>query len=210
MRPINQAARDRLQILLGRRAAVSAPALAEQLGVSRATLHRMLAELTDKLVTLGQARRSRHALRRPLRGELGDMPLYAIDEAGQAHEVSQLALLSPQGSAMPLQGTGWPIPDESRDGWWDGLPYPVFDMQPQGYMGRQMAVAVQQALAVSPNPNEWGDDDVAHVLSQVGSDTSGNLILGDRAFAQWQATKLSPPDAVPGDDLERLGEHYSR
>ena len=63
MRPINQAARDRLQILLGRRAAVSAPALAEQLGVSRATLHRMLAELTDKLVTLGQARRDRKSTR---------------------------------------------------------------------------------------------------------------------------------------------------
>lgn len=210
MRPPNQAARDRLRTVLGRRAAVNATTLAEQLGVSIPTLHRLLKELPDETVSLGQARRTRHALRRPLRGEVGDLPLYAVDATGQASQISHLTLVQPEGSALVLAGTVWPVPDDSLDGWWGGLPYPIYDMQPQGYLGRQMAGAVHQALRVSPNPNDWGDDDLVHVLSQVGSDTSGNLILGDPAFSRWQTSKLAPPQPADGDAPGPLGKYFAQ
>ena len=35
-----------------------------------------------------------------------------------------------------------------------------------------------------------------HVLSRVGSDVSGNLILGNGAIDGWQARKLAPPEPV--------------
>ncbi len=44
---------------------------------------------------------------------------------------------------MPLPAGTWPVPDEARDGWWEGLPYPFYDMRPQGYMGRQFALAAR-------------------------------------------------------------------
>ena len=125
----------------------------------------MLPALGDQLVSGGAARRTRYALRRPLRGVAGDLPLYAVDEAGQARHVGDLALLRPEGSLLtpspgdPADATpDWPLPDEARDGWWGGLPYPLYDMRPQGYLGRQFARAEHAALGLPalkvplPNP----------------------------------------------------------
>ncbi len=189
--------------MLARRAAASASELAGQLGVSVPTLHRLLQEQGDAVISTGKARRTRYALRRPLRGDRSELPLYAVDETGRADLVARLALIHPQGSCMNLAGTGWPVPDESRDGWWSGLPYPVVDMRPQGYLGRQLARAEHRAFGVSANPDEWGDEDVAWVLSRIGSDVSGNLILGDAAFERWQARKLAAPPPIEPRDLGR-------
>lgn len=177
-----------------RQGPAAAAALAQALAVSVPTLHRMLAELGGEVQSAGAARRSRHALRRALRGEFGPWPLYAVDEEGRAAEVASLALLRPQGAWMEAAGTGWPVPVESRDGWWGGLPYPVYEMQPQGYLGRQLARAEHQVLGVSANPDAWNDDDIVQVLTHAGSDVSGHLILGNRAFERWQARKLSEAD----------------
>lgn len=210
MRPRNQAARDQLTTALARRAAVGASDLAEQLDVSVPTLHRLLQELEGAVIGTGKARRTRYALRRPLRGDLTELPLYEVDAKGKTQIATQLALVHPQGSCMSLAGTGWPVPEQSRDGWWDGLPYPLHDMRPQGYMGRQLARAEHRQFGVSANPEEWSDDDVVYVLSRIGGDVSGNLILGNPAYEQWQARKLAPPEPlkarVSGRAYVRLAE----
>ena len=203
MRPRNQAARDQLIAVLARRAAVSASDLAEQLGVSVPTLHRLLNEIEGRAMVTGQARRTRYALRRPLRGSDDELPLYEVDRAGRAERLTHLALVHPQATCMSLTNTGWPIPDESRDGWWDGLPYPLYDMRFQGFMGRQFARAEHRRLGVSANPEEWSDDDVLHVLSSSGSDVSGSLILGDLAYEQWQASRIAPTEPLKARALGR-------
>lgn len=203
MRPRNLAARDQLTAVLARHAAVSASDLAHQLGVSVPTLHRMLQELDGAVVVTGKARRTRYALRRALRGDLAELPLYEVDQAGRAELATPLALVHPQGTCMSLADTGWPVPDGSRDGWWDGLPYPLHDMRPQGYMGRQFARAEHRRLAVSANPQEWSDDDVLVVLSRSGSDVSGNLILGNAACEHWQRSKVAPPNPLKARALGR-------
>jgi len=185
----------------------SAPGLATALRISVRSLHRLLAELPPgQVVRAGQSSRTRYTLRRPLRGNRADIPLYAIDEIGQATLVSSLALVYPQGALMPMANSGWPVPPESRDGWWGGLPYPLYDIRPQGYIGRQFARAEHQSLGVSPNPEEWSDDDIVFVLSHAGSDVSGNLLLGDAAYQRWLRTKLAPPEPV---SEANLGEHYA-
>jgi hypothetical protein len=207
VRPRNQPARDQLTAALARRAPASASSIAEQLGISIPTLHRMLQELAGQVVATGRARRTRYALRMPLRGDLAELPLYEIDKTGRAELLTHLALVHPQGTCTRLANTGWPIPDESRDGWWDGLPYPLYDMRPQGYMGRQFARAEHIQLAVSANPEEWTDTDVLHVLSRSGSDVSGNLILGNPAYEHWQRSKLTPPEPLKA---RTLGRAYAR
>ncbi len=207
MRPRNQPARDQLTAVLARHAAVSAASLAEQLGVSIPTLHRLLQENAGSVVTTGKARRTRYALRKPLRGELAELPLYEIDPSGRAEQVTSLALVHPHGTCMSLANTGWPVPDESQDGWWSGLPYPLYDMRPQGYMGRQFARAEHRQLGVPANPEEWADADVLHVLSRSGSDVSGSLILGNPAYEHWQASKLAPPEPLK---TRAQGRAYAR
>ena len=179
-----------------------------QLGVSVPTLHRLLRELGGAVIASGAARRTRHALRRALRGDVSPLPVYAVDAAGRAEQIGELALVQPQGSCMRLSGTPWPVPEESRDGWWGGLPYPLVDMRPQGYLGRQLARAEHREFSVSANPDEWSDDDVVHVLSRIGSDVSGNLIVGNAAFERWQASRVTPPPPRAGKAA--VGRAYAR
>jgi hypothetical protein len=201
MRPRNQSARDQLRSVLARSAPVAAADLAAQIGVSVATLHRLLQEIETEVIATGKARRTRYGQRRALRGDLGALPLYEVDSQGQAREITELALIYPQGSCMAWADSGWPVPEEARDGWWSGLPYPLYDMRPQGYLGRQLARAEHRPLGIAANPDDWGDDDLTLVLSRIGSDLSGNLILGDRACEKWQSDKLTPIDPIPPDTL---------
>jgi hypothetical protein len=187
---------DRLGAVLARRAAVRAADLATALGISVPTLHRLLHDTQEPILVAGKARRTRYALRRSVRGDPGEYPLYAIDESGRATQVTSLAPVYPHGCWMPLAGTDWPLVDEAREGWWDGLPYPLYDMRPQGYMGRQLARAVHRHLAVGDNPDLWNDDDLLVVLSRVGTDLSGNLILGDLACERWQQGVLQPVEPL--------------
>ncbi len=203
MRPRNDQARDQLRTLLRRRAAVSAPVLADALAVSVPTLHRMLQELGDDLVTAGRARRARHACRRPLRGDGTALPIYEVDADGRADRVSLLDLVQPEGACAPLAETGWPVPEGSRDGWWKGLPYPLYDMRPQGYLGRRFALAEHQALGVPVNLERWNDDDIVWALAQRGADTCGNLILGDRSLERWQAARLAEEEPLAARGLAK-------
>jgi hypothetical protein len=128
-----------------------------------------------------------------LRGSLEDLPLFAVDRHGRAEELSHLSLPEPNGTLLKLERTAWPVPTESREGWWDGLPYPVYAMRPSGYMGRLFARAEHVNLGVAADPDKWSDDDIVWVLSRRGSDVSGNLILGSAAYDRWLHDKISPP-----------------
>lgn len=99
MPPPLQAARDQLLSVLGRHPGISAPDLAAKLGVSVPTLHRVLLTHASHIVSAGKARRTRYALRRPLRGDLQDLPLYEVNYAGRIEQIGTLAALHPKAAA---------------------------------------------------------------------------------------------------------------
>ncbi|MCA0325441.1 MAG: type II toxin-antitoxin system HipA family toxin YjjJ [Proteobacteria bacterium] len=206
MRPLLQAARDQLADIVRRQPAIGTPDLAARLGVSLPTVRRMLNEAAARgeVLSLGRARRTRHVWRRALRGQVADWPVYRVDAEGRAEPFAQLTPIEPQGTVMPMAGVGWPLPDESRDGVWPGLPYPLQDMRPQGYMGRQFARAVSDSLQLPPDPRAWGDDEVLIALARAGSDMVGDLVLGDEALRRWQAARL---DAAQAPSAQELPEH---
>lgn len=153
-------------------------------GINRSTLARLVAQMDRDIIRLGGSRRIRYALRRNLRGRNAPLPLYRIDAEGTGHVVGSLDLAYPEGSALTfVEPLAWPLDGEMmRDGWFDGLPYPVIDMRPQGFIGRNFAHLHGQMLEVSENLDAWSDDDLVHVLATYGHDQSGDLILGDRAY----------------------------
>lgn len=198
VRKSNPLLRDQLVRVLRLQPRQGTTELAVALGVSAQSVRRLLDELpAGSVLAAGRTRRARYALRRPLRGTLGDIPVYFVDRSGNAAPLATLALALPQGALMPLAQTGWPVPPESRDGWWDGLPYPVVAVRPQGYLGRRFAHAEHRALGVAADPEEWSDDDIVWVLSQRGADAPGNLIIGDAAYARWLETRIKPPMPLP-------------
>lgn len=155
-------------------------------GISRATLSRALNGLGASVISGGGSRRTRYALRRSLRGNTAPIPLYRIDEHGQGHELGLLSLLYPEGSCLVNQADfPWPLDKDMADGWFDGLPYPIIDMRPQGFLGRNFARNHALDLGVPDNPDNWSDDDVVHVLSLMGHDQPGDLILGETAYRRF-------------------------
>lgn len=155
-------------------------------GVNRSTLARALKSIGDAVVAGGETRRTRYALKRPLRGNSAPIPLYRIDERGQGHEIGLLSLTYPEGSFLSYQeGFLWHLDKDMSDGWFEGLPYPLLDMRPQGFLGRNFARAHARVLGVSDNPEFWTDDDVVHVLAATGHDQPGNLILGEAAYRRF-------------------------
>jgi hypothetical protein len=208
MRPRNQVARDLLLPTLRKMPRASVAQLASALGIAPPTLHKLLRECPAGLVVSGgRSMRTGYALRRPLRGNLTDIPLYAISRAGDAALLANLALVYPQGTLLRLGQSEWPVPSVARDGWWDGLPYPLYDIRPQGYLGRIFARTEHETLGVPANPEEWTDDDIVFALSQAGADASGNLILGDVAYARWLRNKIAPSEPVADTEI---GPHYAQ
>ena len=60
----------------------------------------VLQEKVGTVIATGNARRTRYALWRPLRGDLTELPVYEIDTKGRAELVTYLTMVHPQGVCM--------------------------------------------------------------------------------------------------------------
>jgi hypothetical protein len=184
--------------------------LLKSLGVSRATLMRMVRAAGRELIVRGNARRTTYAARRALRGANAALPLYRVDERGDVHEIARLDLTYPDGCAAEfLADFGWPLDEAMQAGWFDGLPYPLNDMRPQGFLGRNFARHHAEMLQLPADPAVWSDDHALQAMSLLGADLPGNLIVGEPACRQWlarlQDAHLGRGDApVPEHALEQV------
>lgn len=178
-------------------------------GISRATLSRALKGLGASVISSGGSRRTRYALRRTLRGNANPIPLYRIDEHGQGHEIGLLSLIYPQGTCLANQaGFPWPLNKDMADGWFEGLPYPIIDMRPQGFLGRNFARIHALDLNLPNNPDAWSDDDIIYMLSLLGHDQPGDLILGEVAYHRFlERIRQSDTRFLSDDQIE---ESYPR
>lgn len=174
--------------------------LVARLGISRATLMRAVQALGPQVVSLGQARRTAYGVRRPVRTLVDPLPLYRIDESGQPHEVALLAPLHPAGCALIWrEACPWPLDPQMAEGWFDGLPYLLDDARPQGFQGRHFARRHAALLQVPPDPTQWSDDDVLHVLNLLGTDLPGCHVLGEPALRAWLERSQQPPAVITDD-----------
>lgn len=169
------------------RGRLSAQELAAAVGGSRATLMRAVQALGDAVVVRGKARRTTYAARRALRGATETLPLYRVDRLGDVREIARLHLTYPRYSCAVefLEDFGWPLDESMGDGWFDGLPYPLYDMRPQGFLGRHFARHNAEMLQVPASPEDWTDDDVLHALALLGEDVPGDLVVGEVSCRRW-------------------------
>jgi hypothetical protein len=175
--------------------------LLQRLDISRATLMRAVRELDLQIVARGRARRTAYAARRALRGSWQALPLYRIDQKGQPHEVALLYPLYPAGCAVDfIEPLDWPLDGDMQDGWFEGPPYFLDDMRPQGFLGRHFARHHADLLQVSADPKSWSEDDTLHALTLLGSDQPGHYVLGEPALRQWLAH--SQQDARPIEESQ--------
>ena len=163
----------------------TAAELASAFSVDRSHISRLIAQAGRNIVPIGSARRTRYALRRPVRGIGDSWPVYRIDRDGRAHEFAHLEAFY----------TGWrihwsdPAPAWIRivtdpDGWSEGFPFFLSDLRPQGFMGRSIARRVATTLSLPNNPTTWSDDDILSYFQSEGEDLPGDFVVGDRPLRQ--------------------------
>ena len=194
---------DRLLGALRARRLASARELGNALGASQPSISRWLAAAGDQVVRIGQARSSRYAAVRNVRGLGERWPLYRIDGNGRPHAFAQLTALHGDGCLIsPEQSVDW-LRDESRDSVFPGLPWFLDDMRPQGFLGRLFAQRSAHELGLDPDILRWDEDAVLTALLLRGDDGPGNFVLGDAALDR---ALRAAPDPVPS--LQRA-ERYA-
>ena len=189
---------------------VPAAALQSALGVSQATLSRMVRDAGDGVVRVGKARATRYAATRSLGRAGSHWPLYRLDPMGRPHPLGRLHALargdwwlSPEGTRLgPVFANR-----DFRDGRYPGWPWFLDDQRPRGFLGRAFAHRVAPLLGAPDDLKLWRDDDVALALLQYGHDAPGDLIFGEQALRRALDERASPPTAIPAGGRE---QHYPR
>lgn len=160
--------------------------LADIVGISQPTTSRTLKALGDDIVRIGSGPSIQYALRNAFR-RFSSAPIYRITEEGQVKSLGKLIPVYPDGFVMEQTDK---VCLHS-----DGLPWWLFDMRPQGYLGRAYASAYSAELGLPPNPDAWTDADVIRALLAHGHDAVGNLLIGEQARKQFLEMPLPTPVA---------------
>ena len=188
------------------------PALQKRLGLSQPTLSRQLAPLvaSGQVVAVGAARARRYLLPREVEGVGRQVLIHAVDANG--------ALL-PFGTLYPLTGGGYWMDEvdkaHGQSAFHDSLPWFLYDMRPQGFLGRGF-VDAHPALRLPANLQHWNDDHILKALVNAGEDLPGNLVVGAEAFDRFlnlptpqrsRAPVVSdPPHQYPALATQALGQ----
>ena len=161
--------------------------LALALGVSQPSVSRALAGMDDEIVRIGAARSIQYALRDRVR-ELPDIAVFRVGTDGR------IMLL---GTLVPVRPCGFVIQRAGRAALHsDSLPWWLFDMRPQGYLGRAFAARHAGSMGLPERPGDWNDAQVLRVLLAHGHDLVGNLLLGDASRDRFLAKDPAAPIAL--------------
>jgi DNA-binding transcriptional ArsR family regulator len=158
--------------------------LAAVLSVSQPTLSRLLATLGDEIVRFGAARSIQYTRRDSSRG-LPDIAVYRADADGRLRRLGLLVPVYPEGFVMRQ--------DDGKTLYSDGLPWWLYDMRPQGYLGRAYAARYGAALQLPERLVDWTDTHALRALLAHGGDGVGNLLLGDVAREHFLASPAPTP-----------------
>lgn len=158
-----------IQILaaLAEHGLVSSAELQRLSGKSQPTVSRALRGLSRELVQLGQGKRTRYGLPRPIRGLPAQQPLWWTDVAGNVRRWGTLTWLS--GDQLHVQGEDG-IDEMSRG----QLPWYLSPLRAQGFLGRAWA----GRLGLETDTEKWDLERVLYAALRV-NDSPGAITLGD-------------------------------
>lgn len=175
------------------RGVLHASVLRERLGVSSATLMRMVRDAGSDVVRIGRARATQYALRQPWANlDSSGFPVFRVTEVGAPVSAGKLFTLAARQSVWMPTGTIS-----------DGLPVELVDARPSGFLGRHF-VTVHADLRLPPRLTDWSDHHILSAMSRRGEDLPGDLIIGEESFVRWQALEENVP--VTRNDYPALAD----
>lgn len=171
----------------------TSPQLQARLGISQPSASRLLAPLLadGSLVAVGAARARRYLLPRDVPGVGRQVAIHAVQADGAVRFF---------GTLYPLAGDGFWMDEADREhgqsARHDSLPWFLYDMRPQGFLGRGFAGA-HPGLQLPANLTHWSDDHILKALVNAGEDQPGNLIVGVAAFDRFHTLPAPLRTAAP-------------
>ena len=148
--------------------------LSENLGVSQPTVSRILSSLGQEVLRVGAGKSIQYAIRDRTRG-LEDIPVYRVSAEGTLRALGNLIAAQPGPDAFVF------IQSDGKTSFFDGLPWWLVDMRPQGFLGRAYASRHGRSLGFPDDCRLWSGSQTLRALLAHGHDGIGNLLLGDYA-----------------------------
>ena len=166
--------------------------LRDRLGVSPATLMRMMREVGPDVVRIGRGRATQYALRQQWPNlDSYRFPLFRITDTGTPVSAGELITLAARQSVWMPRGHVS-----------DGLPIELVDARPSGFLGQHFA-AIHADLRLPARLADWSDHHILLAMTRRGEDLPGNLIAGEESFLRWQKLEMIPYNR---DDYPALAE----
>jgi hypothetical protein len=150
-------------------------------GKSQATVSRLLADLSNRVVTLGRARATRYGLPRLIRGLPAQQPLIWTDEAGLPTPIGLLSFLE-----RDLVHVDSPYAGVSAT---PALPWFLQPLKVQGFLGKVNASRLAEA-GLSPDPSAWNLESTLFAALCL-DDPPGAITLGDRPAREDDGDSLA-------------------
>ena len=180
----------------------SAPEIQQRFHYSQPTISRLLKQLSDRIIIIGNARSRRYTKMRDVRGLGGEFPIYKIDADGNAHLIGYLiAVAHDQYLWRPVSA-----PEQI----FRSLPWFIADLHPEGFVGRAFVRRLHQELGLPPRSVDWNEDHVLSALARRSEDTMGNLVIGqesiDRYFRMVRELPVPMREGTIADTYPRLAQ----
>jgi hypothetical protein len=161
--------------------------LTQALKIHQSTLSRTLRPLEQAgrvVRLLGRTRGARYGLARNVGTVGSSWPLYAIDSYGAPLKLGTVYAIAPGHVAV----RGGPPRIEALT---EGIPYYLQDGRPAGFLGRTIPAAYPE-LNLPARVQDWTDDHVVSYLTQRGTDSVGNLIVGAESLDRYLSGAQGP------------------
>jgi hypothetical protein len=165
--------------------ALSAAQLVQRLGCSQPSLSRLIKAAGASVITLGKAKQTRYARARPTGAEQ-PIAITQIDAQGTPQPCGSLHAIG----LLAGSRTAWVSPRRLEV--YEGLPWFIADMRPQGFIGRQFPARVPQ-LGLPTSVADWSDNHMLAALCTAGADEPGDLVLGRAALDRFLQQPLVEP-----------------
>lgn len=180
------------QLLL--RGPMRAGELRRVLGWSTSGFKRAVTAAGPWLLSVGHARATTYAARRPIEGVATPVPVWEVLEDGSSRHALNLHPVEPWGYYVEglVEGVASVFTD-------DDLPWFLHDLKPVGYLGRAWVGAHPHA-GFPPRLEAWTGDHAVQFATQWGTDLLGAFVLGRFAHAR----------VVAGEVMHRLVEQAGR
>ncbi|MFT6905986.1 MAG: biotin operon repressor [Oleiphilaceae bacterium] len=144
--------------------------LADGLGVSRSTVLRQIKSLIEQgdVARIGQGKNTQYLYVKPVADITQPIVLQQINENAQVEVLGKL-WITYSGSLLALS--------DGSVVEYDDLPWYIFDLKPQGFIGRRIAKRVCKNIKAPAQLDLWTSHDVLRFLVRFQTDLPGNLQL---------------------------------